>query len=136
MINAKIIQSLDFSEVEEELRALSIEDENFWLAVRGNLEKVTEAAEWWAVCHDDIDTIIEDEALCQAAIAALPDGPITSGIWKEWTKAISAATGAKGRGLFMPLRLALTGRSAGPEVAGLLPFIGRDRIVKRLSGGA
>lgn len=136
MINAKIVQSLDFSEVEEELRALSIEDENFWLAVRGNLEKVTEAAEWWAVCHDDIDTIIEDEALCQAAIAALPDGPITSGIWKEWTKAISAATGAKGRGLFMPLRLALTGRSAGPEVAGLLPFIGRDRIVKRLSGGA
>ena len=136
MINAKIIQSLDFADVADELSDLAVTDEAFWLAVRGNLEKVSEAADWWAVCHNDIETIIEDKALCDAAITALPDGPITSDIWKDWTKAISAATGAKGRGLFMPLRLALTGRSAGPEVAGLLPFIGRERIVKRLSGGA
>ena len=136
MINAKIIQSLDFADVADELADLAVTDEAFWLAVRGNLEKVSEAADWWAVCHNDIETIIEDKALCEAAITALPDGLITSDIWKDWTKAISAATGAKGRGLFMPLRLALTGRSAGPEVAGLLPFIGRERIVKRLSGGA
>ena len=136
MINAKIIQSLDFADVADELADLAVTDEAFWLAVRGNLEKVSEAADWWAVCNNDIETIIEDKALCDAAITALPDGLITSDIWKDWTKAISAATGAKGRGLFMPLRLALTGRSAGPEVAGLLPFIGRERIVKRLSGGA
>ena len=66
----------------------------------------------------------------------MPEGEITADIWKDWTKAISAATGAKGRGLFMPLRLALTGRNAGPEVAGLLPFIGRERIIARLSGDA
>ena len=136
MINAKIIQSLDFADVADELADLAVTDEAFWLAVRGNLEKVSEAADWWAVCHDDVETIIEDKALCEAAITALPDGPITSDIWKDWTKAIGTATGAKGRGLFMPLRLALTGRSAGPEVAGLLPFIGRERIIKRLSGGA
>ena len=134
MINAKVIQSLPFGDVADELAAIGVTDEGFWLAVRGNLDKVADAGFWWQVCHDDITPVIEDEDLCKAAITCLPEGEITSDIWKIWTKAISAATGAKGRGLFMPLRLALTGRDAGPEVAGLLPFIGREKIIKRLSG--
>ena len=134
MINAKIIQSLPFSDVADQLAQDGITDEAFWLAVRGNLDVVSNAKIWWAVCHDDIDTIIEDKALCEAALTHLPEGDITPDIWKPWTKAISEATGAKGRGLFMPLRLALTGRDAGPEVAGLLPFIGKERIIARLSG--
>lgn len=134
MINAKVIQSLPFGDVAYELAAIGVTDEGFWLAVRGNLDKVSDAGFWWQVCHDDITPVIEDEDLCKAAITCLPEGEITADIWKIWTKAISAATGAKGRGLFMPLRLALTGRNAGPEVAGLLPFIGRKKIIKRLSG--
>ena len=121
MLNAKLIQSVDFASVKDELANLSIHDEAFWLAVRGNLARVSEAQDWWAICHDNITTIIEDEAVCAAAIACLPEGEITA---------------AKGRGLFMPLRLALTGRNAGPEVAGLLPFIGRERIIARLQGGS
>ncbi|MGC6530125.1 MAG: glutamate--tRNA ligase [Candidatus Puniceispirillaceae bacterium] len=134
MINAKIIQSLPYDTVRDELSASGIDNEAFWLAVRGNLSFVAEAGEWWDICHNDITPVIEDAALCEAAIAHLPDGDITADIWKEWTKAIGAATGAKGRGLFMPLRLALTGRKAGPEVAGLLPFMGRERIISRLRG--
>ena len=133
-INAKVIQSLPFGDVADELAAIGVADEGFWLAVRGNLDKVADAGFWWQVCHDDITPVIEDEDLCKAAITCLPEGEITPDIWKIWTKAISEATGAKGRGLFMPLRLALTGRNAGPEVAGLLPFIGREKIIKRLSG--
>ncbi len=133
-INAKVIQSLPFGDVADELAAIGVTDEGFWLAVRGNLDKVADAGFWWQVCHDDITPVIEDEDLCKAAITCLPEGEITPDIWKIWTKAISEATGAKGRGLFMPLRLALTGRNAGPEVAGLLPFIGREKIIKRLSG--
>jgi glutamyl-tRNA synthetase len=34
----------------------------------------------------------------------------------------------------MPLRLALTGREDGPELAGLLPLIGSERAKARLSG--
>ena len=134
MINTKLIQTLPYEAVAEELASLHITDEAFWLAVRGNLAQVADAGQWWAICHDDIATIIEDSAICTAAIAHLPKGEIVPDIWKSWTKAISDATGAKGRNLFMPLRLALTGRSAGPEVAGLLPFIGRERIIARLSG--
>ena len=55
-------------------------------------------------------------------------------MWQGWTKAVAAETGAKGRGLFMPLRLALTGRERGPEVASLLAFMGRERVLGRLRG--
>ena len=98
MINAKIIQSLPFSDVADQLAQDGITDEAFWLAVRGNLDVVSNAKIWWAVCHDDIDTIIEDKALCEAALTHLPEGDITPDMWKPWTKAISEATGAKGRG--------------------------------------
>ena len=133
-LNVKVIQMLEFADVAEELSAYGITDGAFWQAVRGNLATVAEARQWWSICHDDIETVIEDEALCQAAIACLPDGALSADIWKDWTKAIAEATGAKGRQLFMPLRLALTGRTSGPEVAGLLAFIGRERVIARLSG--
>ncbi|MEK9760682.1 MAG: glutamate--tRNA ligase, partial [Candidatus Puniceispirillum sp.] len=61
-------------------------------------------------------------------------GPLDAGIWKDWTAAIAAQTGAKGKNLFMPLRLALTGRDAGPEIAPLLAVMGRDRVLARLHG--
>ena len=69
-----------------------------------------------------------------AAADRRPEGEISADIWQPWTKAVAEATGAKGRGLFMPLRLALTGREKGPEIAPLLAFIGRDRIIARLRG--
>ena len=64
----------------------------------------------------------------------MPAGPIDASIWKVWTTAIAAETGVKGKGLFMPLRLALTGRDTGPELAPLLAIMGRDRILARLNG--
>ena len=68
------------------------------------------------------------------AAALLPTGDLDSEIWSPWTKSIAAETGVKGKGLFMPLRLALTGRDAGPEIAPLLAIMGRDRILNRLQG--
>ncbi|MGC6518088.1 MAG: glutamate--tRNA ligase [Candidatus Puniceispirillaceae bacterium] len=134
MLNGKIIQSVPFTDVQAELNQYGIDDESFWMAVRGNLSVISEAKIWWDICHQNLQTVIEDEVVCKAAISCLPEGKITSDIWKDWTRAISDMTGAKGRALFMPLRLALTGRDAGPEVAGLLPFLGRERIIGRLSG--
>ena len=135
-INAKIIQNIPFADVQSDLAGLGIVDEAFWLAVRGNLDVVSDAKIWWDICHDDIAVVIDDKAVCDAALSCLPEAELTASLWKPWTKAVQEATGAKGKGLFMPLRLALTGRAAGPEVAQLLPFIGRERIIKRLSGEA
>jgi len=38
--------------------------------------------------------------------------------------------------LFLPLRLALTGREHGPEMRGLTARIGRDRALQRLHAAA
>ena len=133
-VNARIVQQLGFDDVGDRLAGLGVAGgETFWMAVRDNLSTVAEAAEWWQVCTAPTEPVIEAAAVTDAAADLLPD-EVSADIWQGWTKAVAAATGAKGRGLFMPLRLALTGRRKGPEIAPLLAFIGRDRILARLRG--
>jgi glutamyl-tRNA synthetase len=136
-INARVIQQLDFATVEVELAAAGVGGgEPFWQAVRDNLGIVAEAADWWSVCTAPVTPVIEAEAqaVTNAAAELLPDGDLPAEIWRDWTSAIATATGVKGRGLFMPLRLALTGRQKGPEIAPLLSFMGRARVIERLRG--
>ena len=136
-INARVIQQLDFATVEAELAAAGVGGgERFWQAVRDNLGIVAEAADWWSVCTAPVTPVIEAEAqaVTNAAAELLPDGDLPAEIWGDWTSAIATATGVKGRGLFMPLRLALTGRQKGPEIAPLLSFMGRARVIERLRG--
>ncbi|MEC9145567.1 MAG: glutamate--tRNA ligase [Pseudomonadota bacterium] len=133
-VNARIVQQLGFDDVGDRLAGLGVAGgEAFWMAIRDNLSTVAEAAEWWQVCTAPTEPVIEAAAVTDAAADLLPD-EVSADIWQGWTKAVAAATGAKGRGLFMPLRLALTGRRKGPEIAPLLAFIGRDRILARLRG--
>ncbi len=135
-LNARLVHAMPYAEAAERLRAMGVPDaqaEAFWLAVRANLGKVAEAAEWWRVVEGPVASRIEDAALIAAARETLPEGPFDGETWKAWTGAVKARTGAKGRGLFMPLRLALTGLEHGPDLAGLLPLIGRERALERLS---
>jgi glutamyl-tRNA synthetase len=109
-------------------------DEAFWLAVRGNLATLHEARVWWDICARPLTPVIEAPTVTNAAAALLPAGELNSEVWSVWTKSIAAETGVKGKALFMPIRLALTGRDAGPEIAPLLAIIGRERVIKRLQG--
>ena len=106
----------------------------FWRAVRGNLATVDEARIWWDICTQPLTPVIDAPTITNVAAALLPTGNLDKDIWSFWTKSIAAETGVKGKGLFMPLRLALTGRGAGPEIAPLLPIMGRERVFKRLQG--
>ena len=133
-VNVKIVQQLGFDTVASRLASLGVEGgAAFWLAVRDNVSTVEEAAHWWRVCTTPLEPVIDAADVTDAAAAALPEGDL-DGVWGAWTKSVSTATGAKGRGLFMPIRLALTGQEKGPEIGPLLPFIGRDRILARLRG--
>ena len=124
-----------FTKLRERLEALGVGDgEAFWLAVRTNLAKVSDAASWWAVVRGPVAPVIEDPAFAAKAAEALPQPPWDGSTWKTWTEAVRAATGARGKALFMPLRRALTGRDHGPELAPLLPLIGPDKARARLSG--
>ena len=136
-INARVIQQLDFAAVETDLVAAGVGGgAPFWQAVRDNLGTVAEAADWWSVCIAPVTPVIEAEAqaVTNAAADLLPEGDLPADIWGDWTRAVAAQTGVKGRGLFMPLRLALTGRQKGPEIAQLLSFMGRARVIERLRG--
>jgi glutamyl-tRNA synthetase len=105
-------------------------DEALWLAVRGNLTTLADIETWAEVVHGPIAPRIEDAPFLVEAAARLPAEPWDETTWKDWTSGL----GRKGRALFHPLRLALTGRETGPEMAKLLPLIGRARAEARLTG--
>ena len=133
-LNARIIHQLSFNAVAERLPEGMGEDD--WLAVRPNLSRVTDAADWWSVISgpvasaaDAADRAYLDEA---ARIAAMIDWDTDP--WHQLTDRLKAETGRKGKALFLPLRLALTGRAHGPDMAALLPLIGRERSIARLRG--
>ena len=138
-LNARILHETDYAAVADRLSALGIEGgEAFWQAVRGNIERLPDAKEWWAIAHDGlfddaVEKSDEDAEFYAKALELLPAEPWDATTWKSWTTALKAETGRKGKSLFMPLRVALTGRSHGPELATFLPIIGYQRSVDRLS---
>jgi glutamyl-tRNA synthetase len=137
-LNAKLLHGLSFDQVAPRLAALGLDGVHagFWDAVKANLSSIGDAAQWWPVVTGPIDPVIKDAAFCAQAAAVLPDGAWDQTTWGTWTNAVKQATGRKGRELFHPLRLALTGRENGPELKLLLPLIGRDKALARLSGVA
>lgn len=108
--------------------------EAFWLAVRGNLANLADVDAWPGVVRGPIAPVIEDAVFLAEAAVKLPAGPWDEITWKTWTTGLAASSGRKGRALFHPLRLALTARETGPEMAKLLPLIGRARVQVRLAG--
>ena len=134
-INAKLLHLLAYESVRQRLAEEGIGGgEAFWIAIRGNLAAFADAKAWWGIVSGPIAPRIEDAAFCKEAARLLPEGEWSEATWGEWTGTIKTKTGRKGRELFHPLRLALTGREAGPEMKLLLPMIGRKRAVERLAG--
>lgn len=132
-LNAKLLHETPFAAVADRLAAMGVSGgEAFWLAVRSNLSRFREAAEWWSIVRGPIAPAIEDAAFCAAAAAILPAEPWDDSAWSDWTAAVRQGTNRKGRDLFHPLRLALTGRDQGPDMKGLLPLIGREQARRRL----
>lgn len=134
-LNARLLQDLDYSEVAGRLDAAAIGGgEAFWNAVRGNLRIFDDVKRWWAIVNGQITPEITSEDVLAAALEALPAEPWTAATWGEWTDAVKKSSGVKGKALFHPLRLALTGRGDGPELKHLLPVIGRGKAAARLRG--
>ena len=107
-----------------------------WEAIRPNLATVAEAADWWRVVEGPVAATIPEEDRAFLALAAgIAEGIDWSDPWPALTGALKEATGRKGRALFLPLRLALTGREHGPDMAALLPLIGKENALARLGQG-
>lgn len=127
-LNARTLHILPYDAVRA--RLAGDPGEAFWLAVRGNLSTLADAAGWVEVVRGPIEPKIEDAAFLADAAAKLPPEPWDETTWRGFTSTL----GRKGRALFHPLRLALTARETGPEMARLLPLIGRAKTEARLRG--
>lgn len=135
-LSARIVHQLDFNAAKDRLpAAMSAAD---WAAIRPNLKTVAEAADWWEILHGHVEQAAADEDRAFLAGAAEEAAAIdwAETPWAQLTSRLKATSGRSGKGLFHPLRRALTGRDSGPEMAVLLPLIGRDEAVARLKAAA
>jgi glutamyl-tRNA synthetase len=132
-VNAKTVHMLDFAAVRDRLPPDM--DEAAWLAIRPNLSVVGDAADWWRVVTGPVadEVAAEDREFLSQAASLAPDIDWSADPWGQLTEALKTATGRKGKALFQPLRRALTGRDHGPDMKALLPLIGRERALDRLT---
>ncbi len=134
-LNAKLLHGLPFEAVAARLAAMGVGGGiPFWEAARPNLTRLADAVDLWTLVVGPVTPVIEDGAFAAKAAELLPPEPWDEASWSAWTAGLATATGARGRALFHPLRLALTGREHGPELKKLLPLIGRSRVLARLNG--
>jgi glutamyl-tRNA synthetase len=131
-LNARIVHQLPFAAAEGRLPAGMSEGD--WAAIRPNLASVAEAADWWEILHGHVEQAPDPTDRDFLAAAADAAGAIDwrESPWPQLVAALKANSGRTGKSLFHPLRRALTGRDSGPEMAVLLPLIGRDEAIARL----
>ncbi len=133
-VNAALVHRLPYARVARLLPEGM--GETAWEAIRPNLAHIGEAADWWQVVTGPLPAPAlepDDKAYLAQAAAVLEDGEAD---WKALTAALKDATGRKGKALFLPLRQALTGMEHGPDMAALLPLIGREEALRRLGAAA
>ena len=137
LVNARLLHTLDYQAVADRLPHDATEPD--WRLLRSNLQRISDFAAWFEVLGGEIEPpelahderLLAKEAAAEAARVEWTDNP-----WRDLSEALKSSTGKKGRELFHPLRLALTGQDSGPEMAGLVQRMGRDRVVRRLEAAA
>ncbi|MBN9316359.1 MAG: glutamate--tRNA ligase [Devosia sp.] len=134
-LNTRILHQMPYEAARPRLVALGFDSEPLWLALRGNLSVFSDIADLATLVSGPVTPVVanEDRDYLATARDLLPAEPWDETTWSKWTEALKAATGRKGRALFHPLRLALTGREQGPELRSLLPLLGRRASLARLS---
>ncbi len=127
-LTAKKLHDLPFEAVREEIAALGVPSEKaelFWSVTRENITTRKDLAGWWELFRDGAEPLIadEDKDFIAEAMTLLPEPPYDSDTWKSWTTTVKEKTGRKGKGLFMPLRKAVTGQERGPDMSSVMPLM-------------
>ena len=132
-LNAKLLHDMPYADVKDRISG----DENFWNIVRANIEKISDVDEWADIVLKPMSGTIadEDKTFCEAAAAFLPE-TVTSETWSAMISHLKETSGRKGKTLFMPLRLALTGQQHGPSMDDMLQLLGAEKAQARLRGEA
>ena len=140
--NAKFLQNLDFDTVAARLQAIHPQaaSASFWNMVKDNITLFSDIAIWAEICFGDFQAqqmLSDDADFIRAAAEILPENEtLGADDYKAWLQHVAQATNRKGKPLFMPIRLALTGRNDGPEIGKIAEQIGKAQVKKRLMGTA
>lgn len=134
-LNARILHEMPYERAAPRLAVLGLDSEPLWLALRSNLSRFGDIVDLAGLVSGPVTPVVadEDRGFLAQARELLPAEPWDETTWGTWTNALKAASGRKGKALFHPLRLALTGREQGPELKSLLPLLGRRACLDRLS---
>ena len=127
-LTARHLAALPVEAVADKLDAIGVPAdmaEAFWSVARENITTLGDLEDWWILCRDGAEPLIDDEDrdFIAEAMTLLPDAPYDADSWSNWTSAVKEATGRKGKGLFMPLRKAVTGMERGPDMSSLMPLL-------------
>jgi glutamyl-tRNA synthetase len=133
-LNARLLHEMSFETAAPRLAAHGLENEAMWTLLRENLRKFDDIVDWAKLITGPVVPVIaeEDREFLAQAKEVLPAEPWDLTTWGQWTDALKVSTGRKGKTLFLPLRMALTGRHDGPELKSLLPLVGRTACLARL----
>ena len=127
-MTGRYLQTLPLEAVAEDIAALGVPEDKaalFWQVTRENITTLHDLKGWWQMFSEGAEPVIaeEDKAFVAEALALLPEGEFDESTWGTWTAAVKEQTGRKGKGLFMPLRLALTGKPHGPDKGAVLQLL-------------
>lgn len=132
-LNHKLLQIIPYEKISSQAREFAPSlSEHLWHVLKGNLQTLPEIAQWESICSGHIKPVIQDVEYLKQARQCLPSEPWDTTTWTSWTTSLKEITGRKGKELFMPLRLAITGMEHGPEMKELLPLIGYQKVLERL----
>ena len=133
-LNSKLFKMLDFSDISNQLKKFNFKiSSDFWELVKGNIENLEELELWWNIIYGNIEPKYNDENFLNTALETLPEGNFDKNTWTNWTSILMEETGRKGKELYNPLRMCLTGQNKGPEMATLVFLMGREKVLERLT---
>ena len=131
ILNKEILQSYSFQEIQKKFENFEV-NEKFWIFVKNNIDFFHESFEWLKIISSSKVHESNSKELLKIAAELIPEEPYNESTWDQWVKLIMKNTEKKGKDLFLPLRIALTGREKGPELKHLMPLMTKNQILKKL----
>lgn len=136
----RYLQTLNLNDIQKNLASLGVPAhlaQSFWDVTRENIDTLNDLSVWWDIFSKGAEPVINqaDHKFVEKALSVLPPEPFDESTWSKWTEEVKQLTGRKGKQLFMPLRLALTGKERGPDMSKVLPLLQNIKAKQILDGG-
>ena len=134
-LNSDVLKNYNFEQVNKKIKIENekVDLKKIWIFAQNNITFLDDVKNWSKIITSTIDLEKQNipVSLIEIAIESIPEEPFTYETWDIWTKSINQKTGLKGKDLFMPLRLILTGRDKGPELKNFLPLLDRQTLLRK-----